>query len=487
MTVLALRSGLLVIAASLAVLGCGGDSGPSASVARIAVTPSPVELAQLADLPLEIAAFDSDDRPLADASFAFSSSDPSIAIVLPAGVVRSVGPAGTTTVTVSSGTASVTIPVTVTLVRRMIIGGYQPFIIPADSVLQAQGVLLDVTGQLVPDPEYSYSVTPGTLFAISPTGQLSATSPQATGTGTFTVESQGASATATIHVADPAAVESTVVPGSPYGIVVTPAGAILGIGIGGDLYRGQLPSSALTASTLPGGSMYAIATNASGTSAWVIGLPFGGVSELDAATGEVLGEVTGLTGTPLDIDVDAGRVWVGTSTGRVYMIIAVSRAVLKVYATGAAAQRIAVNPFDHRVYVSQTDAGRIAVIDPAAGLVVKVWIVPGGTTSLLFPDAGLLLAGDENRGIRRLDLATGLETTIAVPCGAFHLARSPDGTRLAISCPWRGAVVLLDAPGFAVQSAHVVRGVPRSLAFSPDGSQVLVANEVGQVQFIEFR
>lgn len=101
----------------------------------------------------------------------------------------------------------------------------------------------------------------------------------------------------------------------------------------------------------------------------------------------------------------------------------------------------------------------------------------------LGPDRRLWIA-DEDGPIHCYDLSqhTDCGRIDLIGEGAFGLAMSPDGQELWASFSNSGEVALFDPQTRVARARWFVGGMPRRVAFSSDGTEVLIANEEGWVE-----
>jgi hypothetical protein len=475
-------TGLGALAALL--VGCGGGTEPGNGVATIIVTPNPVSLPQLSITTLQVSPRDEQGDLVEGASVTFRSQDTTMVSVNSSGAIGALGPVGTTAITVASGTASVDVPVTVTLVQSMMIGTAKPIVFASDSTVPIEALVLDVFGYPVPGAQIEYSVEPASLFAITGTGVLSAASATATGFGTLTVRSGVLSASAPVAVASAAAHRQAITGGSPWGLGRTVDGGLFATGIAGPYLMIDPADATATALPLAGSEMVDVAPGATAASAWVVGAPAGSVSEIATATGEILGTVGGFAGIPRSIALsgDNARVFVGTDVGHLYVIDAATRAVSNTYPLQEAIWSLVVDAAGDKVYAAQPT--RVSEFDLSEERVTRLFR-PGGNTSSLVLHGTTLLIASSGWGVSVASLGSGAHTNHGLPCSAYDLALSPDGSRLAIACDTH-YVVLADFPSMTLRALHPVGGYPRRVAFTADGQGVIATNLNGWIDFLDF-
>jgi sugar lactone lactonase YvrE len=177
------------------------------------------------------------------------------------------------------------------------------------------------------------------------------------------------------------------------------------------------------------------------------------IFRIDSATGarETLATyANGVEAGPIAIDA-AGRVYVATTDHRITRIDSATHAVDVLAGTGANG--------------NAGDGG------PALAATMSV---PHG---LLLTDAALLIADTDNDRIRRLDLRSGVITTLSGGIrGVAMLARAPDGSVLATEL--RGDQIVRVAGDGSRTTAARLASTPWSIAVAPDGA-VYVIDSLG--------
>jgi YVTN family beta-propeller protein len=136
----------------------------------------------------------------------------------------------------------------------------------------------------------------------------------------------------------------------------------------------------------------------------------------------------------------------------------------------------------HLVVVEDGQAAAAVRILDASTFALDRTIAMRGATADPLPDAtgsGVWVSGAGQDTLVHLDAATGqTDRTVALPTGfwASAIARSPDGTQLAVSGELANAVVFVDVAAGTAGAPIAVGHHPYGLTFSADGKSVYVAN-----------
>jgi len=184
----------------LAILlaSCGSDtptvpSGPAA----ITVTPTALSLQQHGTGQLTAQVVDAQGTPLSGQSLAFTSEDPTLALVTPTGAVTSVGPAGNTIITVESGSLRTWVSASIAQ-SPATLRTDGPIVVLAGASRQLTTSVLDAVGSPIPDAQVTYSSTAPEL-SVTPSGLVTALGPP----GTFAVTTELGSLRKTLQVIVP--------------------------------------------------------------------------------------------------------------------------------------------------------------------------------------------------------------------------------------------------------------------------------------------
>jgi hypothetical protein len=482
--------------ACVLALGCGGESGPSGiDVGEIVVTPSPVVLAQNGSVQLAVSALDDDGVLLAGVPVSFWSGDSALVLVGSTGIVSSVGPAGTSTISVRAGNKTRQVPVTVTSVSNAVTVGPNPGVVSQLGTLQMQAVLLDVTGAPVPGAQFTFTSSDQSVATVSPSGLVTSVGPA--GQVIIAASSAGISGQATVAVTQ----VPTTIAVSPNPVLIAPGGSV------------SIQASVLDAvgAPMPGALLsYAVTSGP---------LTISNTGALTAAAGAPLGTgaITVQSGT-LSIQVPVSIVAVAHPEG-----------VLQTTTPfGGAAYGVAVSA-SGVVWVVGIEGGlgrgtlpgtALVTSSTGGGTSIGVTFDPGGATAYI--------TGAPADGVGEFSVASGLPLRslpglVGTP---FDVKTSPDGTRIFVSTA-EGKVYFIDRSSFTVvdevsigsgPAVHLavhqsqplvyasspglpdvveintvtkaerrfnVGGSPQAIGLSPDGARLYVANEfTGRFNYI---
>jgi DNA-binding beta-propeller fold protein YncE len=141
---------------------------------------------------------------------------------------------------------------------------------------------------------------------------------------------------------------------------------------------------------------------------------------------------------------------------------------------------------DTLLYVSNRNAGTVNEIAIKTAMAIRRSFFVNGLPQgiAISPQRTILWVANEFGWVNAIDLHSGRTATTALPAGAFGLALTPDTTQLYATMPAMGRVAVLDAGTYALVTTIITPGIPRRIAFSPDGLTAVVANEAGSVVFI---
>jgi sugar lactone lactonase YvrE len=186
-----------IILAGIAVTACGGgdtaspNPPPTPVPTTLQVTPTSISMGQLGNRQLTPSTLDQNGHAMTGLVYRYVSSDTLIAKVGTGGLVVSVGPQGTATVTVTTGSLNKGVPVTITTVPTglTITPGLSDSVAQGDS-LQLSAHVVDAIGNSLPIPVTFTSNAPS-LVSVDASGLVHPLGPAGLGVivvhgGTFT-------------------------------------------------------------------------------------------------------------------------------------------------------------------------------------------------------------------------------------------------------------------------------------------------------------
>jgi YVTN family beta-propeller protein len=251
-----------------------------------------------------------------------------------------------------------------------------------------------------------------------------------------------------------------------------------------DLATAQITGTA----SAVGGFPVQLYPNAAGTRVYVAN--FGGtVASIDTGTlamvssVHVAGDAYGITAFPT-----GDTVVVGVTDGPIYLIALAQGAILQTLSLPVAAgYHFAWNQSRSRLYASARgfDGGRVYEIN-ALFQVVRTFETGGSPQAIaLSSDGSKLFIAAEAGNVIVWDVASNTQAgTITTNCQGYGLVRTPDNSRLYVSCALNGQVVVVNPTTGAMIATLNVGGSPRELSFDPGTGSIIVPNEAGWVDII---
>jgi YVTN family beta-propeller protein len=252
------------------------------------------------------------------------------------------------------------------------------------------------------------------------------------------------------------------------------------------LARVDLGSDRVAATVKVGNGPYDVSFNAAGSRAYVTNL-------YDHTVG-VINTSTHTQTTTFPVAGGAVRVLLGPGETKLYVSLENGGLAVLNSTSGAVATTIALGPVAlnglaltsdrSRLYVSSV-GGTVTEINTGAD-VVKRSFTSGGTPQDLVvgPGDSTLYLANEAGWVEVWNLKSWTRTDAIVVPAAFGLALTPDGKQLWVAQTRTGEIAVIDCGSRTVIETIPVLGSPRHLAITPDGTTVIVANEVGVVQII---
>lgn len=374
---------LWAVATALLLLACGGESGPSSiDVGSIEVTPNPVVLAQQTSVGLQVAAFDDDGALLAGVPVTFTPKDSSLITVSSSGVVLSVGPAGSTSITIKAGRGSIAVPVTVEATGSTI------SVLPADAsvpqmgTLQLDAALLDLVGSEIPGTTFTFASADPSIATVSESGLITSVGPA--GQVSISVTTGGLTTQKIVTVV-PIPTSMTLLPSSirmGKSSQVTLHAAVL------DAVGAPIPNASITYSAAPSslltvsaaGILSAQGTSGTGSVTAASGTLFVTVpvTIVDKASlsGTILSQASS-GGQPYGVAIGAGDTFYGVGLGGAFDVGTFGSTTLaSKFVSSPIMTGVAVHPTNGLVYAAGNTADGLMEIDPATGSVLRRWAAP---------------------------------------------------------------------------------------------------------------
>ena len=475
-----------VALAALVATGCNSDkSTGNGQPADIVVTPAFLSVRQHETGRILASVVDAGGRVLSGVAVTFESSDPAIVTVSNTGVVTSVGPAGTATISVRTGDLTKTVPVSITGIPTSISVTPNTLTLPQTAKVQLEAKLLDLDGGVIEGATFTYASSNVFVANVSTSGL---------------VTSVGRAGTAVITV-----VSGEVAKGVPLTVTVVPTTLTLGsptLRVGRNT---SVPLRPVALDTV-GQAILNPAISYTSSAPEIVSVSADGILTTSAATGSStitatfdrltatvavnVAEIAHPGGTVVSSSRASGYGGAITSSGDFYVTGSdtASRGKLPNYTsltpvTGVpGGLAVVTNRAGNAVFFAAGDGA--AAYDPVQDQVR--WRVTG-----LGPPLDVVLSNDESTvflasgPVEAIDATTGaVKWTLALGDIAVHLAVSPTRNVLYASSPFASAVYEIDL----TTRDFVVIPMPgrgtQDLVVSPDGSELYVALESGGLAFI---
>jgi len=234
---------------------------------------------------------------------------------------------------------------------------------------------------------------------------------------------------------------------------------------------------------LAGGDRYVFVTN-TGSDA---GTSDNRVTVIETATHRVVDHLE-VGAAPLDVAVspDGARVYVTNSRARSVSVLDAEtlREIrrLETPTVGPGPFGIVISPDGARVYVTDIDGDQVLVLDADSGSVLQqIQVVSAPRSLAIHPNGKKLYVAGFNGNIWEVDLEQeGMIRTIstAPARGIFRLSLSPDGQRLYASDPFEAQLLMVDlTQGFVTDRISTGGQNTRDLVVSEDGAWVYVTSQ----------
>ena len=475
---------LLLALASLAA--CGDDAGPR-TPAAIVVTPDAPRVPIGESRQLTATVVDAEGRAIEDEPLTFASSDLSILTVSTTGLLTSVGPVGSSIITVTGGDLERQVE------ARVVLTPSSMFVSPGSLDLESdESALLSVTvsdenGDSIPGAAVEFQTSDPAVADLIPVGIVTGLAP---GTATITVTSGEHRREVPVTVTQVA--RSIVL--APPSLVLPPGGtgqlAAAVLDLGGD----PIPEAVITWTSSDEDVLTVDATGgiqAAGTdrAATVVASSGGLSAESRVYVGTPpAGDVLATLEAPAwRLAVTAGGRYLATTTGPELLSGALPGFSLPVsIPLPGRSLDVTVNQAGTRAYVSLAlpgpEVNGVSVLDLGTDQPIDLFYVPQGSPFLvlLSPDESRLLVGT-HIGVSLLDAADGA-TLAAGDMGQIDcLVRDP-ARPVAYACVFGGRVLEIGFDDGLPIRELPFPGAVAGLAVAPDGSRLYAIEEGGAVQ-----
>jgi YVTN family beta-propeller protein len=262
--------------------------------------------------------------------------------------------------------------------------------------------------------------------------------------------------------------------------------------------RADLPNTALSAPFPVGALPSQVRMSPDGSTAYVEDQDSQTITYIDVATNHIIGQATVPAGSILNMGLtaDGKRIYALTDFYGVYVIDVSSRTTIgqiPVSSTGSLLTGVAFHPFAPCMYISARDQSIVSTVDLTTNTVVDQRVVTGGRmqTVAVSLDGGTLYGADIGRSkLISWDLPSGAhsfsETNVGtqVNRNAFDVEVTPDNAQVWVSTLYDGKVFVFNRESRSQVGQINTGGSARYIAFTHTGSQAVIANEMGWVNFV---
>jgi YVTN family beta-propeller protein len=173
----------------------------------------------------------------------------------------------------------------------------------------------------------------------------------------------------------------------------------------------------------------------------------------------------------------------GQAPGTVARVDLNARTVTATIPVGMVPSLVIFNPTRTRAYVSNQWSDNVGIIDVASNTQIDAIPTTGDPFALaLSPDGTTLLVTTNANSLFKFDIATkAVLGSIALPATSHHIIMDPKGKYLYVATRDGGTVMEVDWQAMTVNRTFALGGRPQDMAFSPDGEELYVANELSNV------
>ena len=453
---------------------------------EVTLIPPLSAIPQLTTLQLTATVEDQAGNPIPGAAITFVSSSP-LATVSASGLVTSVGPAGTATITAISGALSKQATVVVTQVATTLSLPASPITLGSTGQAQIGASVRDAVGDPIVAAPIVYSSSNTAVVTVNAQGMLTSVGP--VGSANISVTSGSLVGSFTVNVVTVAHPQGNItgtasVGGSPYGAAISPSGVVYVATLSGELYRASVANWTFTPVLSSLGSTAQVAFSPSGSKAYVAG-DINGLRIIDVATNTIVGSVGPINTTVFDIVVATdGIVYLG-GDGQVFKIDPTSETLLDSVTVGSAVH-LTVHPTQPLLYAQTANEGKIYEISTATLDTIRSF-TPGGAVqdvTVSLDGQKLYVADEGSNDLKVVTLSNGTVSTIPIGCQGWSVLLTQDGLQLYVGCYFNGEVKIVDL-GSSTVTKTLSTGSPRRMGISPNGLSIVVPNEGGAVNLVQ--
>lgn len=481
--------------AAFGVLGCSDSpTGPSGPIpAQIVLPEQSLTLRQMDSAQVSPSVLDKSGSLITGVVVKFKSADTTIAKVSAIGVIKSVGRAGSTTITLTSDKVHFDLPVTVTAVSGSLVVTPNPITVPQKGTTQVTAKVLDLAGNPIAGKPVAYLSNDPSLATVDPaTGLVTSTGPSGTAMLIVTCDT----ITVLVPIAIPqvptsirASSDLTLAQNSATHVSARVLDAV-GATIAGAPLTYTSDNSAIVA-VANDGTVRSFGTLGSANITVHSGTLTATVKVTVVVASHPAGTLDGtvaLSNSPWGVAISrSGVVYVGGLYGDVLRADLPSYNFTTAVSGTTSAASVVFNSSGTTAYVMGGPGNQLNAIDVARNTVL--WSVPLTGTPFavaLSPDE-LTVYGSTGDGIVvAVDVAShSAKATVNVGWGANFMAMAPDGQHLYVNDFTGGTVYEIDTHTTTVSRTFAVNFTPQGLVVAPNNAELYVANEAGYLQVVD--
>jgi YVTN family beta-propeller protein len=496
-----LHAALLLVTAAAA---CSSSSGPRLTGPATIVALTPVATAAAVGTAVspvpEFVVRDSSGRPLPNAAVAFFTTfgatvTPTSVATDANGIARpSAWFVGTHAGSVSLTAAVASLAATVTVSTQAGPAAHlavvpSPVAITLSDTVALTAVMTDAFGNPLAPSGVTYASSNNTVVTVSGNRVI----PHAVGNALITATLTGTtvSATVPVSVTDHVIVGDRITgfSGRPFGIAYVGGqpGSILVSALDVNNVSFVNASTFSISPTTVGVSVTPsdVFVNQTGTTAYVSAADGSEVAVIDVASRTRTGSIIDAGAARVLLSPDGSKLYVGRNGGLDVFALPGGTKTTSIN-TGGQVNGLAISGDGSTLYASERFSGKVWRFNTST-MTATDSIATGGAPQdiVLHAASGNVYVANEGGWIDVLTAAhvASVNRFTNTP-GAFAMKLSPDGSKLYVSGSQMGQVYVLDRATVSVTRTVNVGGVPRRIAFLPDG-RAIVANEAGYVSLVQ--
>jgi YVTN family beta-propeller protein len=451
--------------------------------AGISVTPDPATLDQKKTLQLQAQVVDAVGTPIPGAAINFFTSGfTNLITVSSTGLITSLGPAGTTSLTLTTQSLTRTISVVVNQVASDLLVAPSSIRVAKNGKAQLVATIVDAVGAAMPSGSVTWTSNNQAIVTVSSTGVVSSVGPL--GSTTITVKSGIFTRTVGVEVADISRPSGTTVTTASFngswGLGISSNGAIVAPGSDGTHTVMVDPLGAVLPTNGSAGGID-VTFNSAGTTAYVANHVSNRIDIIDIASNAVTGNFPVVQPIAVQMSRDDQTLYVGSGGLVVAYDVATKAEKTRITVRGTI-NAMTLHPSLPLLYVTGFEAGTVTEINTSTNTATRTFQVAGtAQEAVVTPNGSTLYVAIEGGDLAMFDLGSGIQGPSISGAGGFGAALTPDGLELWVV--GGSTLKMVDLGTRTVRTLSLPTG-GRRIVFSNDASVAVITQDGSGFMFV---